>query len=157
MTNIKHITILLLCLLATSLAFQPQSSLVIRGGSDYDYESEYDSDVETPTKLSSSAKKALEKANKKRAKKSSKTVSKAMASGIRIPYLLKVILNPFTIMSMTKGYFASLFNIDYLQEVRILFYISIHLASIFAHVFFLGCKPNSSIGIARKGQVDWGN
>ena len=118
MTNIKHITILLLCLLATSLAFQ-QSSLVIRGGSNYDYESEYDSDIETPTKLSSSAKKALEKANKKRAKKSNKTVSKAMATGIRIPYLFKVMLNPFTIITMTKGYFASLFNIDYLQEVRI--------------------------------------
>ena len=137
MTNIKHITILLLCLLATSIAFQPRHSLVIRGGSDYDYESEYDNDIETPTKLSSSAKKALEKANKKRAKISNKTVSKAMATGIRIPYLFKVMLNPFTIVTMTKGYFASLFNIDYLQEVSntyVEYYI--HLIFIFAHTSF---------------------
>ena len=136
MTNIKHVTILLLCLLATSLAFQ-QPSLVIRGGSDYDYESEYDSDI-TPTKLSSSAKKAFEKAHKKRAKKSNKTVSKAMASGIRIPYLLKVMLNPITIVTMTKGYFASLFNIDYLQEVRIHYistYNCMHLVYLLIRLF----------------------
>ncbi|GFH43857.1 hypothetical protein CTEN210_00330 [Chaetoceros tenuissimus] len=116
MRNIKHTTLLIICLLASSLAFKPYNSLVIRGGdSDYDYD-EYDSDVEAPTKLSSSAKKALEKAQTKKAKKSTKTVSKAMSSGIRIPYLFKVMLNPFTILTMIRGYFASLFNIDYLQE-----------------------------------------
>lgn len=33
-----------------------------------------------------------------------------------IPYILKALLNPFTVFSMTRGYFASLVNIDYLQE-----------------------------------------
>jgi len=35
---------------------------------------------------------------------------------LKMPYILRALLNPFTVMSMTKSYFASLFNIDYMKE-----------------------------------------
>lgn len=38
---------------------------------------------------------------------------------LKMPYILRALLNPFTVMSMTKSYFASLLNIDYMKdEVR---------------------------------------
>jgi hypothetical protein len=33
----------------------------------------------------------------------------------RIPYILRATLNPWTLLAMTKSYWASLFNLDYLQ------------------------------------------
>jgi hypothetical protein len=35
---------------------------------------------------------------------------------LKMPYILRALLNPFTVLSMTKSYFASLFNIDYMKE-----------------------------------------
>lgn len=35
-----------------------------------------------------------------------------------IPYIIRASLNPFTLIAMTKAYFESLFNLNYLQEVR---------------------------------------
>jgi hypothetical protein len=34
----------------------------------------------------------------------------------RIPYILKACLNPFVLIQMTKGYFASLVNLNYLSD-----------------------------------------
>eukprot|EP00551_Chaetoceros_affinis_P003151 CAMPEP_0203640000 /NCGR_PEP_ID=MMETSP0088-20131115/5612_1 /ASSEMBLY_ACC=CAM_ASM_001087 /TAXON_ID=426623 /ORGANISM="Chaetoceros affinis, Strain CCMP159" /LENGTH=245 /DNA_ID=CAMNT_0050495059 /DNA_START=211 /DNA_END=948 /DNA_ORIENTATION=- len=93
------------------------------------------------TKLSSSAVKASQKATSKKVKASKKIVNESLGGGtkkkakktsttsststvskkakkklIYIPYIIKALLNPFTVFSMTKGYFASLFNIDYLQQ-----------------------------------------
>jgi hypothetical protein len=34
----------------------------------------------------------------------------------RIPYILRASLNPFTLLAMTKSYWASLFNLNYLQQ-----------------------------------------
>jgi len=103
------------------------------GGSDYDSEyDEYDeeSDVED-TKLSASAVKALKKAQAKKKAHAKKTVSASLktkakaapkkssgSGGIfkKIPYIVRALMNPFTVFAMTKGYFASLVNIDYLQE-----------------------------------------
>ncbi len=102
-----------------------------------DDEEEEETIVQVKTKLSSSAVKASKKAQSKKVKASKKivneslgtkknskksstpTVKKAKRKLIYIPYILKAMLNPFTVFSMTKGYFASLFNIDYLQQVRI--------------------------------------
>ena len=109
------------------------------GGSDYDSEyDEYDeeSDVED-TKLSASAVKALKKAQAKKKAHAKKTVSASLktkakaapkkssgSGGIfkKIPYIVRALMNPFTVFAMTKGYFASLVNIDYLQEVRFFSY-----------------------------------
>lgn len=55
-------------------------------------------------------------AMKESKKKKKQTLSKTQLSSFKIPYILKALLNPFTVIAMTKGYFASLFNIDYLQE-----------------------------------------
>ena len=34
-----------------------------------------------------------------------------------VPYILRACLNPFVFVQMTKSYFASLFDINYLKEV----------------------------------------
>lgn len=57
----------------------------------------------------------------KKDKKKKKSSSRLSSSSITIPYIIKALLNPFTVWSMTKGYFASLFNIDYIQEVSWIF------------------------------------
>lgn len=36
----------------------------------------------------------------------------------KVPYIIRVCLNPFTVIAMTRAYFVSLFNLNYLQEVR---------------------------------------
>ena len=51
-----------------------------------------------------------------------KSKKKSSGGGLikKIPYIVRALANPFTVFAMTKGYFASLFNIDYLQEVSAL-------------------------------------
>lgn len=117
----------------------------IRGGGEDDYETdsssesdmdEYDESEEDEKeieqeieKLSASTKKVMEKSNKKRKAQVKQAVSdslsiskkKKRSSGgtnvlKKIPYIVRAFMNPFTVFAMTKGYFASLFNIDYLQE-----------------------------------------
>ena len=106
----------------------------IRGG-DSDSDSEYDQeeeDEEEDVKLSASAVSALKKAKAKKKAATKKTVSaslkttspKKKKSGVggsvakKIPYIIKALLNPFVVFAMMKGYFASLFNIDFGHEVR---------------------------------------
>lgn len=57
---------------------------------------------------------SLPSSKKKKTKKSRS--SSFPSSSVSIPYIFKALLNPFTVWAMTKGYFASLFNIDYIQE-----------------------------------------
>lgn len=95
--------------------------------SDDEYDDEYDSDEEeevvVKTKLSKSAVKASKKSSTKKKKEVKAKVSKTLEkktkkkSSFKIPYLLRAFLNPFTVAAMIKGYMASLFNIDYLQQV----------------------------------------
>jgi hypothetical protein len=106
----------------------------IRGG-DSDNDSEYDEFVEESddedeiVRLSASAKKAMEKAKTKKKAEVKKSVSaslsktkvkksKGTSTSVlkKIPYIVRALMNPFTVFAMAKGYFASLFNIDYLQE-----------------------------------------
>jgi hypothetical protein len=106
----------------------------IRGG-DSDNDSEYDEFVEESddedeiVRLSASAKKAMEKAKTKKKAEVKKSVSaslsktkvkksKGASTSVlkKIPYIVRALMNPFTVFAMAKGYFASLFNIDYLQE-----------------------------------------
>jgi hypothetical protein len=121
----------------------------IRGGGEDDYETdsssesdmdEYDESSEEDEKeieqeiekLSASTKKVMEKSNKKKKSQVKQAVSESLSiskkkkrsSGgtnvlKKIPYIVRAFMNPFTVFAMTKGYFASLFNIDYLQEVRL--------------------------------------
>ena len=35
-----------------------------------------------------------------------------------VPYILRAAMNPFTLFAMTKSYWASLFNLNYLQQVQ---------------------------------------
>lgn len=96
-----------------------------------------------PTKLSSSAVKASTKAKQMKNKTSKKVINASLQKKKKvsktkptstppvvavvkktnkkrtlfsIPYVLKAFLNPFTVFAMTRGYFASLVNIDYLKE-----------------------------------------
>ena len=120
--------------------------LVFRGGSDGDEEydsdesdSEYDDEEEeepivtkakklaTSTK-SATQKKALKQTAVKNAALKSK-VSVAMASSSSkavtkkkgvykrfVPYIVRACLNPFTLVTMTKAYFVSLLDINYLNK-----------------------------------------
>ena len=36
----------------------------------------------------------------------------------KVPYIIRASINPFTLLQMTRGYWASLFNLNYLKEVR---------------------------------------
>lgn len=102
---------------------------------EYDDESEEEEEVVKvkKTKLSSSAVKASAKVMNQKTKQSKKIVNASLSTKkkkvstpvaakkskrklLHIPYILKALLNPFTVFSMTRGYFASLLNIDYLKE-----------------------------------------
>jgi hypothetical protein len=49
-------------------------------------------------------------------KKLTSTKKKKKNSWLHIPYILKASLNPITFFAMTKAYWASLFNLDYLKK-----------------------------------------
>eukprot|EP00978_Attheya_sp_CCMP212_P029144 scaffold102690_cov46-Attheya_sp.AAC.1 len=81
------------------------------------------------SKLSESTKAATKKSTAKKTAESKQAVSitmsmtnkskskkKSSSSMIRIPYILKACLNPLTVFAMTRAYFASLFNIHYLEQ-----------------------------------------
>ena len=116
--------------------------LVPRGGdvsNNYDSEYDFDSDEEeeeeeivpVKTKLSSSTLKASSKAKNRKVQTSKKIVNESLSKkkktastavkkaswkkSLYIPYILRAMFNPFIVVAMTKGYFASLFNIDYLD------------------------------------------
>jgi len=140
---------LLQCEVSAGMAFQgpqiyPQSFgsttrgiLKQRGGSlsvagEYDSdvdENEYDLDEdeqedEKLAKLSTSAVKSIEKKTKKKvsqamSKKATRRRRRSILEVLRMPYILRAFLNPFTMIAMTRCYFASLFNINYLKEVRV--------------------------------------
>mmetsp|Transcript_33235 Transcript_33235/g.48818 ORF Transcript_33235/g.48818 Transcript_33235/m.48818 type:complete len:233 (-) Transcript_33235:427-1125(-) len=61
-------------------------------------------------------KKSLEKSMKKTKTLKKKKKSFSLSKFLRIPYIIKACLNPLTVFSMTKAYFASLFSIHYLQQ-----------------------------------------
>lgn len=102
---------------------------------EYDVD-EYDSDVEVDedVKLAASAVAAVAKAKKKKSEEAKRAMSRAILNSKlavetkktkkkksrsflkKIPYIFRAIVNPFTVLAMTKGYFASLFNINYLEE-----------------------------------------
>lgn len=54
--------------------------------------------------------------NKKLASSSKITKKKNKSFLLRIPYILRACLNPITLLSMTKAYWASLVNLDYLKK-----------------------------------------
>jgi hypothetical protein len=126
-----------------------QLKIIPRGGDDDEYDSEeYDSDeddseeeevepiVTKTKKLASSTKNVVQTKKRKEVKSkvkvalsSSSTKSKSVSSrssnssgGIYkryVPYIIRAVLNPFVLMRMTKSYFVSLCDINYLKEVSL--------------------------------------
>jgi hypothetical protein len=113
-------------------------ALFIRGGSDSEYdESEYDTDDEeeepiikkskalassTKSKLAT-AKKAAAKSAAAKAMASSKPVKTTSSGGSvtklyrrMVPHIIRCVLNPFTFVRMSRAYFASLLDINYMKE-----------------------------------------
>lgn len=91
---------------------------------DYDSEEEEEEDIV----MVKSAVKASQKAKAKKmaavketvsAKLSTKKAKKPSLIKRYVPYILRASLSPLTLLAMTKAYFASLFNLNYLAEVRI--------------------------------------
>jgi len=76
--------------------------------------------------LTKSAIKSISKNKDKKATLTKKTLSsklrvkKKTRGGIlkllKVPYIIRVSLNPVTLFSMTKAYFASFFSLDYLKK-----------------------------------------
>ena len=116
--------------------------LQVRGGGDDDeYDSdEYDSDEEEPIvtktkRLSSSTKQKVQRAKSAQVKSKVKVAmmssssSSAKSSALAgkqnnrslykrfVPYIIRACINPFTLLAMTKSYFVSLCDINYLKEV----------------------------------------
>lgn len=96
----------------------------------YDEEyDEYDEEEELDAKLSKATEAALEKGRKKKAEESKKAMAaakkktaakkkrKSVFKLLRVPYIVRAMLNPFTVFAMTQKYFASLFNVNYLEDV----------------------------------------
>merc|ERR1711862_961519 len=105
--------------------------------SEYESESEEESEEEeeeeevATTTLLKSTKASTAKIQKKHKQESKSTVNvvlqkeklkrkykKNIFPKIRLPYLLRACLSPYTLYSMTKAYFASLVNVSYLEEMK---------------------------------------
>lgn len=145
-------------LVPTPLAFQrvaitnqglTHRILSTRGGddatlaeSDDEEEEEEDKPV---SKLASSAVKSTEKTRSKQTAKVKAAVSEGLSQkkqtavqkkkkrkGLRLPYIIGACMNPFTLIAMTKAYWASLFNLDYIRKVcascgkRFQFHFTVH-------------------------------
>jgi hypothetical protein len=59
------------------------------------------------------------------AKSSTKSAPRKSLYRRHIPYIIRACLNPFTLIAMTKAYFVSLCDINYLKEVSFFFLSSI--------------------------------
>ena len=120
------------------------STAMVDDDDEYDYESEdeeeeEDDEVDLDPSMAKSAMKATKKVQEKATKTVKSQVSSAISSGKAaatsvsserkssnsflkkfVPYIVRAAMNPFTVIQMTKGYWASLFNLDYLKQVRLL-------------------------------------
>jgi len=88
--------------------------------------------------LTHSAMSAVSKSQKKHAQESKQTVNASLQKAnnpkkksqwkkmLRLPYIIRACLNPFTVFAMTRAYFASLFNISYLEEVCLFLFVVSH-------------------------------
>jgi hypothetical protein len=121
-------TILLVRGGATAVEVEDDEDEIEFESSDEEEEEEEEEEELTP-KLAKSAISAASKAKAKAATAVKATVSATLQATapkkkkessflkiFRIPYILKACLNPFVLMQMTKGYFASLVNLDYLSD-----------------------------------------
>jgi len=96
--------------------------------SEYESESESEEEEEEAATLLKSTVASTTKRQKKQKEEMKSTMSavlqkqkkkrKSMFPKIRLPYLLRACLSPFTLFSMTRSYFASLINISYLEEIQ---------------------------------------
>lgn len=118
--------------LRTSNPIQSRAFFSVRGGasvdvddiesSDYDEEEEEEED-EDP-KLAKSTQAAISKASKKAVSSTlastkpakTKKKSSSLLKLLKFPYIVGACLNPFVFTKMIKGYWVSLFNLEYLKE-----------------------------------------
>jgi hypothetical protein len=116
----------------------PSSLLSLRGGSDSDHDSEYDSEeeeeepiIQKTKALASSTKSKLQKTKNAsvksaaaKAMSSSKPIKTSGGNSVAklyrrmVPHIIRACLNPFTFVRMSRAYFASLLDINYMKEVR---------------------------------------
>jgi hypothetical protein len=140
-----------------------------------DDEVEYDDDTEEEEDIVmvKSAVKASEKAKAKKtaavketvnAKLSAKRAKKPSLVKRYVPYIVRASLSPLTLFAMTKAYFASLFNLDYLAEVSMMRFSRCHVCScmevltICLTYLVTGLVTRLAISLGRKGEkvrVSW--
>jgi hypothetical protein len=118
--------------------------LAVRGGAtlameeDTDNEEEFEDEeeeeeMELDASLAASALKSTKKTKTKASSSKSATVKKTMSAKLatkkpkkkgsllkflRVPYIVRACLNPFTVLSMTKHFWLSLVNLEYPPKVR---------------------------------------
>jgi hypothetical protein len=56
---------------------------------------------------------------------------------LMVPYIIRACLNPLTVIRMTRGYWASLVNLNYLQQVRSVYHFDVGLRRDLALLFNL--------------------
>jgi len=117
----------------TQISSDQSLSLKTRGGAFDDSDDEEYSDDESESEEEESISKSVVAAAKKSRKKKTKSVKKAVSASLsktkspisskkektsllKIPYVVRMFMNPLTVFAMTKAYFASLFNINYMDE-----------------------------------------
>eukprot|EP00578_Thalassiosira_sp_NH16_P007160 CAMPEP_0181122630 /NCGR_PEP_ID=MMETSP1071-20121207/25422_1 /TAXON_ID=35127 /ORGANISM="Thalassiosira sp., Strain NH16" /LENGTH=194 /DNA_ID=CAMNT_0023207625 /DNA_START=40 /DNA_END=624 /DNA_ORIENTATION=- len=106
--------------------------------SEYDEESDDDEPIVTTAKKLAASTKAVAQKKKAAAIKSKVKVVMASSSSTKsvsvlkkgsngslykryVPYIIRACVNPFTLIAMTKAYFVSLCDINYLKEVSFIF------------------------------------
>jgi len=88
-------------------------------------EEESDDEIELDPKLTKSTMKAITKMKKKKLSATKKVLSSKLKAPKRkrrgslfknIPYIIRASLNPVTLLAMTRAYFASLFDLNFLKK-----------------------------------------
>ena len=107
--------------------------IVARGGADIDFDEEDedgegDDEVEEELELVPKLAKAAIQSTAKVQMKKSIATKEAVSSSLKIkkpkrkgkaftvPYVIRSFMNPFTVFAMTRAYFGSLFNLNYMKE-----------------------------------------
>ena len=62
------------------------------------------------------SKKSKDAVNVKLSATSARSSSSSRSPLLKIPYIIRACLNPFTVIAMTKAYWQSLFNIKFMEE-----------------------------------------
>jgi hypothetical protein len=83
-----------------------------------------------------------------------KKKSSGLTKTLHVPYLLRALMNPFTAFAMTRAFWASLFNLDYLKQVSTLCFFVFKMCLVFSHSNISGTIARTAVSSRAKGKTD---